>query len=96
MRRERRPVSTHVRTGEITGDERVTFGACAGYAFKETYETDFQFCEWAMGARESGEPMTQQGLVRLAMYSATHERREAAMDGEFHAVGEEDEDDLYG
>ena len=95
MRWERRPVSTYVRTGELIGDERVTFGMCAGYAFKEAVEKDFQRCEWAMGTCESGEPMTQQGLVRLAMYTATRERREAMMDGEFQTVGEGEDDDLY-
>ena len=91
MRWERRPVTTYVRTGELTGDERVTFGMRAGYAFKETYEKDFLHCEWAMRTCESGEPMNQQGLARLAMYTAARERREAMVDGEFQTVWEEDD-----
>ena len=44
---------------------------------------------------ESGEPASQPGLARLAIYAAIREQRETMMEqGGFEAVGEE-HDDLY-
>eukprot|EP00959_Pyramimonas_sp_CCMP1952_P011515 241517-Pyramimonas_sp.AAC.1 len=81
MRWTRPPLEGFISTGAPCHRERVTCGMCVGNALKEVYERDFHRCEWSTKTHASGEPVTHQGLRRLATRAAEREMRENIMDG---------------